>query len=472
MSGRFEIRMRVVLLALCAFCFPAVSTALGQAGPAGPPAVGIIAAQTEPITQTEQFIGRIEAVQRVDVVARVTAFLEKRYFVEGADVKEGDLLYLLEQGPFQAAVAAQQAQIAQVEAQLENARLTTQRAKTLLGGPAGQQSTYDAALANQRALEAQVEAAQAQLKVAEINLGYTEIRSPINGQIGRTALTIGNVVGPSSGVLATIISQDPMYVTFPVPVREAIDLRARYAPAGGFDAVLIRARLPDGRLYDHAGKLDFVNNTIATNTDTILLRGVLPNPPIFNPARTPVTVRELTDGEFVTVLLEGVEPVEVVAIPRAAVLADQQGSYVYVLGPGNRAEERRIQLGQSTTTVAAVTSGLRAGEQVITEGLQRVRPGETVSPGPADAALQRMMRDSARTGMMPADFQGGQASGGNAAQGGGSAGQAGPGMAGGRETGKPSNAPGASVSPPAGQASGGAAGGAIPSAGSSPSERR
>ena len=395
MTGMFKLRVWVAAATLSAACPPAISTAFAQAGPTGPPVVGIVAARKEPITQTEQFIGRIEAKQRVDIVARVTAFIEKRLFVEGADVEEGTLLYLLEQGPFQAAVAAQKAQIAQVEAQLGNARLTTQRARILLGGPAGQQSTYDAALANERALEAQLQAAQAQLDTAQINLGYTEIRAPIAGQIGRTSLTIGNVVGPSSEVLTTIISQDPMFVTFPVPVREAINLRARYGPTGGFGAVLIRAQLPDGRFYDHTGKLDFVNNTIATNTDTILLRGVLPNPPIFAQTRTSATIRELTDGEFVTVFLEGVEPVEVVAIPRAAVLADQRGSYVYVIGPENKAEERRIQLGQSSTTLAAVTSGLTVGEQVIAEGLQRVRAGETVSPRPADATLQKMMRNSA-----------------------------------------------------------------------------
>ncbi|MCP1538258.1 efflux RND transporter periplasmic adaptor subunit [Methylorubrum extorquens] len=434
MTGMFTLRVWVAAATLSAACPPAISTAFAQAEPTGPPVVGIIAARKEPITQTEQFIGRIEAKQRVDIVARVTAFIEKRLFVEGTDVEEGALLYLLEQGPFQAVVAAQKAQIAQVEAQLENARLTTQRARTLLGGPAGQQSTYDAALANERALEAQLQGAQAQLDTAQINLGYTEIRAPIAGQIGRTSLTIGNVVGPGSGVLTTIISQDPMFVTFPVPVREAINLRARYGPTGGFGAVLIRAQLPDGRFYDHTGTLDFVNNTIATNTDTILLRGVLPNPPIFGQTRSLLTLRELTDGEFVTVFLEGVEPVEVVAIPRAAVLADQRGSYVYVIGPGNKAEERRIQLGQSSTTLAAVTSGLKVGEQVIAEGLQRVRAGETVSPKPADAILQRMMRNSA----VNADRAG----------------------------------PAASVSPPAGQAPTGAASGAGPSASGSPSRRR
>jgi membrane fusion protein (multidrug efflux system) len=276
-----------------------------------------------------------------------------------------------------------------------NAKLTTDRARTLLSGPAGQQSTYDAAVANQQSLEAQVQGAQAQVDQSQINLDYTQIRSPIDGMIGRTAVTQGNVVSPSSGVLTTIVSQDPMYVVFPVSVREALILRERYVTRGGFKAVVIRIRLSDGRLYEQTGQLNFVNNTIAQNTDTITLRGTIPNPPLYERSATQGAVRELTDSEFVTVLLEGVEPVEVLAIPRAAVLSDQQGEYVYVVGDDNKAEQRRIQLGQSTSTVASITSGLKLGEKVIVEGLQRVRPGQPVSPGPASALLQSSMKTTA-----------------------------------------------------------------------------
>ncbi len=145
-----------------------------------------------------------------------------------------------------------------------------------MAGPAGQQSTYDAATASQQSLEAQVKAAQAQVDLSKINLDYTEIRSPIDGKIGRTAVTEGNVVTPSSGVLTTIVSQDPMYVTFPVSVREGLALLQHYASRGGFKAVVIRIRLPDGRIYEKAGQLNFINNTIAQSTDTITLRGTHP----------------------------------------------------------------------------------------------------------------------------------------------------------------------------------------------------
>jgi len=154
-----------------------------------PPAVGVIEAVNRPITETNQFLGRIEAVNRVAIVARVTAFLDKRLYVEGSEVKNGDPLYLLERGPFEADLAAKRATVAQLQATLENAKLTAERARTLLGGPAGQQSTYDAAIANQRSLEAQVQAAQAQVQLSQINLNYTDIRSPIEGKIGRPAST-------------------------------------------------------------------------------------------------------------------------------------------------------------------------------------------------------------------------------------------------------------------------------------------
>src|ERR1700732_150535 len=217
-------------------CFVATGTAgaaLSQSAPSGPPAVGVVEATRRPITETSEFLGRIEAINRGNVVARVTGVLEARMFVEGAEIKKGDPLYRLERGPFEADLASKQGTVAQLQATLENAKLTTERARTLLGGPAGQQSTYDAAIANQRSLEAQVQSAQAQVQASRMNLDYTKISSPIDGKIGRTAVTEGNVVGPSSGVLTTIVSQNPMYVTFPVPLRQGLPPRAARGPPGG-----------------------------------------------------------------------------------------------------------------------------------------------------------------------------------------------------------------------------------------------
>ena len=396
-------RVPIVLLIAGALAIGAPGATRAQPAESAPPAVGVVEAIKRPITETSEFLGRIEAVNRVNVVARVTAFLEKRLFEEGAEIKTGDELYRLERGPFEADLASKQAVVAQLQATLENAKLTTDRARTLLSGPAGQQSTYDAALANQRSLEAQVQAAQAQVQSSQINLDYTDIRSPIDGKIGRTAVTEGNVVGPGSGVLTTIVSQDPMYVLFPVSVRAGLELRERYATRGGFSAVVIKLRLPDGRLYGQTGQLNFVDNTVAQSTDTVTVRGAIPNPPLHDPSTTGGAVRELTDGEFVTVMLEGVQPVEVLAIPRSAVLSDQQGDYVFTVGADNKAEQRRIQLGQSTSTVASVINGLALGDKVIVEGLQRVRPGQPVSPGPASPMIQSSMKAAAGDGRTQMD---------------------------------------------------------------------
>ncbi len=380
-----RVRLDLWLLA-CAFfaLFAGGFGAAAQLPP--PPAVGVVRVTRQDITESNEFIGRIQSVGRVALVARVTAFLEKRLFVEGSEVKKGDLLYLLEQPPFQADVAAKEATVAQLEAQHHDADLTLQRAARLLPTPAGQQSNYDTAYAQERSLAAQVAAAQAQLQISKINLGYTEIRAPIDGAISQTVVTEGNVVSPTSGTLATLVSQDPMYVLFPVAVPTALELRDRYAPRGGFQAVVLRLRLPDGRIYAPQGELDYVSPTVATTTDTITARGLIANQVLPGMKPGAPGSRELTDGEFVTVFLQGVQPVLVLTIPRAAVLSDQQGDYVYVVDAQNRAEERRIKLGQSTPSVAVVTDGLKEGELVISEGVQRARQGEIVSPSPATPA--------------------------------------------------------------------------------------
>ncbi len=354
----------------------------------GPPAVGVVQAARTPITETDQFIGRVEAVSRVALVARVTAFLDRRLFREGSEVKQDDLLYSLEQGPFQADFMAKQASLEQVNALLLNANQTLSRQQALLNTPAGQRSNYDQAVAQQRSQAAQVLAAQANLATSKINLDYTQIHAPITGKISRTTVTEGNVVGPTSGTLATIVSQDPMYVVFPIASRAALDLRQRYAGHGGFSAVKVQIMLPNGRVYGQDGKLDYVDPSISASTDTLNARAVLPNPLLASSQADGMqngTTRELVDGEFVQVLLQGVTPIEVLGVPRAAVLSDQQGDYVYTLDPQNHAQQTRVHLGQSTASTAAVTAGLTEGQTVIVEGIQRVRPGIAVVPGPASA---------------------------------------------------------------------------------------
>ncbi len=376
-------RLTAAAAALVFIC--AALPAAAQFGPPGPPSVGTVTVQRKPVTETSEFIGRVQATDRVDIVARVTAFLQERLFTEGSEVRQGDLLYRLERPPFEADLHAKQATVAQMSALLRNATITLNRAQSLLNTPAGQRSTVDDDLAQQASYAAQLQAAVAQAQSSQINLDYTEIRAPIGGKISRTTVTAGNVVGLTTGPLTTIVSQDPMYVTFPVPVRAWLELRNSFEARGGIEAAVVRLRLPDGTLYGQPGRLDYADPIVAQNTDTITLRGRIPNP--LRPGAKPSDLgsRNLTDGEFVTVLVEGAEPLLALAIPRSAVLSDQQGSYVYVVDADKKAQQRRIRLGQSTPSMAVVMEGLAEGDQVIADGIQRVRPGVVVNPAPVGA---------------------------------------------------------------------------------------
>jgi membrane fusion protein (multidrug efflux system) len=374
--------MRLIACLTVAILLSIASAAHAQM-PAGPPSVGIVRAQQTAITETSEFIGRVQAIERVALTARVTAFIDQRLFTEGAEVAQGDLLYKLERAPFEATVQQQEAAVADTSARLANANIQLSRAQSLLATPAGQRSSVDDAVANQRSLAAQVLSAQAQLRAAQINLDYTEIRAPVAGKISRTNITVGNVVSPSAGPLASIVSQDPMYVLFPVASRALTELQKRYANKGGANAVVVKLRLPDGALYGQDGKIDYVDPTVSSTTDTLLVRARISNAALRGVTAGQPVERPLVDGAFVTVLVEGIEPVMALGIPRKAVLSDQQGDYVYVVGANNKVEQRRVQLGQSTPTTAVVAGGLKEGEVVVSEGIQRVRPGIEVSPGPA-----------------------------------------------------------------------------------------
>jgi membrane fusion protein (multidrug efflux system) len=352
------------------------SGALAQMPGGGPPAVGVTIVEPRAITETTELRGRVEAMQKVDLIARVTGFLEKQTFEEGATVRKDQVLFELEKAPFEADVEAKEAGIARAQAQLENSNIALERAEQLLKNATGTQRTYDDALAAQKTATAALRTAQAELKQSQINLGYTEIRSPIDGRIGRVAIDPGNVVGPTAGILATVVSQDPMYVVFPMSVRRLLALRAEYA-SKGFSAVRLRLKLPDGSLYDQVGKLDFVDISVGRDTDSIILRGTIPN---VNVKGGPLSLRELTNDEFVTVILEDIEPRKVIAVPRAAILSDMRGDYVFVVGSDNIARRRNVKLGQSTPEVASVEAGLEAGEKVVVDGIQRVADGRPVNP--------------------------------------------------------------------------------------------
>ncbi len=354
--------------------------ALAQFGPQGPPAVGVVVAAPRPVTESIEFVGRVEAVDRVALRARVTGFLEQRLFTEGQEVHEGEVLFRMERPIFEAELARQQANLASAEATQVNARNSLDRATSLLRTAAGTQARVDDATANERAAAAGVLAARAAVRTAEINLGYTEITAPIGGKIGRSTFAPGNTVGPTSEALATIVSQDPMRIAFPVSQRQALELRDRYQARGGPEATVVRIRLANGRVFGPTGRIDFVDNQIDRNTDTILVRAS-----VANPIRQGALDRELIDGQFVAVFVEGAAPVQAIVVPRVAVLQDQGGSYVFVVDADNKAQRRNIRLGRSTPQDAVVEQGLAEGDRVIAEGIQRVRPGQPVNAAPVAA---------------------------------------------------------------------------------------
>ncbi len=342
-----------------------------------PPTVGTMKVATREITESEKFIGRIQSVYRYSAVARVTSFLNEVVFAEGQDVKKGDVLYKLEPAPFEADLTSKKGALANIQSQLKGADLALNRSTSLLRGPAGLQQKVDEDQAQQGSLQGQLQSAQADLRTSEINLGYTVITSPIDGKVGRTAITVGNLVSPDTGVLTTVVSQDPMYVLFTIPTRTVIDLRNRLAKTGGIDSVKLRLILPDGRAYTQPGRVDFTDNSVSSNTDSFTVRGVFGNPS-YATNKAGHAVRELIDGEYVTVILENPQPTKLVTIPRSAVLTDQRGDFVYVVGDDAKATRRNIELGQPVGTNTTVKTGLSDGETVVTDNLQRVRAGESV----------------------------------------------------------------------------------------------
>ena len=380
-------RTATVILAACAAAWIAPLRATAQRPPAGPPVVGVSPVREAPVTTTSQYVGRVQAIDSVALIARVTAFLEQRLFTEGSDVKKGQLLYVLEQGPFQAQVLAQQGNLDQAQANVKNASVNFQRQQALLNTPAGQKQAFDNALATARGNAGAVLTAQGNLQAAQINLNYTEIRSPIDGRITATAVNQGNVVSPTSGTLATVVSQDPMYVAFPIATRYVVSLHKKYAASGGLGAAKIKLLLTNGDSYDQNGTLDYVAPTVATNTDTITLRATVPNPERDGGDKGGVSTRQLVDGAFVTVLISDPHPVNALLIPRAAVLSDQQGDYVFTVDAQNKVARANVKLGEGNGADQVVQSGLTAGERIVVDGLQRVHAGAVVKPAAPEADI-------------------------------------------------------------------------------------
>jgi membrane fusion protein (multidrug efflux system) len=373
-SARARLRTPVVACAAAmALLVACDDTPRPAAQAAAPPAVFVARVERQPIAQGAEFIGRVEAIDKVEVRARITGFLQARHFNEGDRVKAGDPLFTIEQAPFAAEVALRQAQVDRAEAELRNATLQVERGRELVRTNNIPQSTLDERIAAEGQAKGALAAAEAQLEQARIQYGYTEIRAVFDGRAGRSPLSPGNVVGPDTGVLVTVVRDDPIRVSFPVTQREL--LRVRRAGGGGGDRVQVLVRLPDGTMLDQVGRLEFLDVTANRSTDSVMVQAVMPNPN-----------RLLIDGQAVTVVVREAEPQQAIVLPQSAIQIDQQGPFVLVVGAENKVEVKRIRTAPGPAGAIVVTEGLEVGALVITEGSQRARPGQPVAPRPQQAS--------------------------------------------------------------------------------------
>ena len=337
--------------------------------PAPPPAVGVVSVQSRTITPQLSFIGRVKAIETYQVRARVEGFLTKIAFKDGQQVKTGDLLYQIEKTQYAAAVQQAKANLAAAQAVERNAELAFNRASELVKSSAGTQATVDQTRASLDSAKAGVLQNEAALSIANENLGYTDIASPIDGRVGFSAITLGNLVNAATGVLASVVSDDPIYVEFPVSMRQIADLSALHKGdvSRGTD-IKVHATLANGKPYDQVGQWSFVSNQVDQQTDTVPVRATFPNPQ-----------RALLDGAFVTVKVEEGAPQSRLLIPRSALQLDQVGVYVLVVDDDKKAQVRRVQTGEAANTEIAIASGLKEGDKVIVDGIQKVRPGQVVA---------------------------------------------------------------------------------------------
>jgi membrane fusion protein (multidrug efflux system) len=364
--------MRLLISTTAIFCLiSGMSSGWAQQPTAIP--VGTVSAELRPITKTTEFVGRVEAMERVEIRARVTGFLQDILFKEGDLVKQGDVLYRIERDSFDAAV--QQARGALLEAQGKYANASAQRARTeeLVKTDTASRALLDERVGAQTGAQGQVVIADADLKTANVNLGYTEIAAPIAGEIGRTKVTKGNVVGPDTGALTVIVSRDPMYVTFPVSQRVFLTLQGERRSL--HEALSVRIRFSDGSTYGQLGRINFIDVTVDRATDTVMVRATMPNP-----------TGALIDGQLVRVSVEADKPVEKVLVPQSALIVDQQGTYVFTIADG-KAVVARVKLGGESGSYAIVENGLNGGEQVVVQGMESLRPGSPVIASPAPPPL-------------------------------------------------------------------------------------
>lgn len=347
--------------------------AVARADPPAP-AVTVSTVKMENVAPVTSFIGRVIAIQSVQIVPRVTAFIDDVPVQQGSDVTAGQVLYQLQTSQYQADVQSAQAQVESAQAGLRNAQVTYQRAAQLNRQGFEATSNLDTAIANRDQAQSAVLTAQANLALAALNLSYCTIKSPIDGRIGAITLTKGNLVTPSTTALATVNQLDPIRVVFSVSNREVIRVEQRSGASSSEIAagLVLSLVLPDGSKYAEPGRISFLSNEVDQSTGTVSVYGDFPNPK-----------RLLLPGAFVNVDVREAQPDEQVLAPLAAVQTEQKGSFVLVVGPDNKVTQQTVETGRQMGQQVIISKGLKAGERVIVEGLQKVRPGQVVSANEA-----------------------------------------------------------------------------------------